>query len=92
MDLVKQSAKQRVINFGACDEAHPEVFDIPTDWGLTAIKVKNDLTGTWDVCTEDFTSSSVTHKDAADNDVNYTRYTCNLGYDMGPREIRVEWS
>ena len=92
MDLVKQSAGQRVINFGACDEAHPEVFDIPTNWGLTAIKVKNDLTGNWDICTEDFTSSSVTHKDAADNDVNYTRYTCNLGYDMGPREIRVEWS
>lgn len=92
MDLVKQSDGQRVINFGACDEAHPEVFDIPTNWGLTAIKVKNDLTGNWDVCTEDFTSSSITHKDAADNDVNYTRYTCNLGYDMGPREIRVEWS
>lgn len=92
MDLVKQSDKQRVINFGACDEAHPEVFDIPTAWGLTAIKVKNDLTGTWDDCTEDFTPSSVTHKDAADVDVNYTRYTCNLGYDMGPRDIRVEWS
>ena len=92
MDLVKQSDGQKVINFGACDEAHPEVFDIPTNWGLTAIKVKNDLTGNWDVCTEDFTSSSITHKDAADNDVNYTRYTCNLGYDMGPREVRVEWS
>lgn len=92
MDLVKQSAKQRIINFGACAETNPEALDIPTAWGLTAIEVKNDLTGNYDECTDEFVSSSVVHKDAAGVDVNYTRYTCNLGYDMGPREIRIKWS
>lgn len=92
MDLIKQSAKQRIINFGACAETNPETLDIPTAWGLTTIEVKNDLTGNYDECTDEFVSSSVVHKDAADVDVNYTRYTCNLGYDMGPREIRIKWS
>lgn len=92
MDLVNQSAKQRIINFGACAETNPETLDIPTAWGLTTIEVKNDLTGNYDECTDEFVSSSVVHKDAADVDVNYTRYTCNLGYDMGPREIRIKWS
>ena len=92
MDLVKQSAKQRIINFGACSEANPETFDIPTEWGLSAIEVKNDLTGNYDLCTNEFISTQVSHEDAAGNTIDYTRYSCNLGYDMGAREIRIKWS
>lgn len=90
--LVSKSAKQKDLVFPAQTVANPEVFDIPDSWTVTAIQVKNDLTGSWDDCSAEFTQSSETHPDASGAAVNYTRYTFNLGYDTGSRQIRVKWS
>ena len=71
---------------------HPEVFDIPASWTVTAVQVKNDLSGAYEDAMSQFTVTNVTHNDAAGNAVNYKRYTFNLGYDTGARSVRVKWS
>ena len=90
--LVSKSAKQKQFDFPAATVANPEVFDVPTSWTVTALEVLNTLNNQWENCSSEFSTSSITHKDAGDNDVNYTRYTCNLGYAMGARKIRIKWS
>ena len=92
LPLVSKDDKQAVLNFPACTELDPETFDVPSDWVITAIEIKNEISGAWDDCTETFTASSVTHQNAAGQDVAYTRYVCNLGYDMGARPVRLKWS
>ena len=90
--LVSASAKQKIFEFPACSISNPETFDIPTSWNITAIEVKNDLNGLYEDCAVEFSLSDTTHSDAGGTTVAYTRYTCNLGYDMGARTIRVKWS
>lgn len=92
VDLVSKNAKQIIFNFPACSSATPETFDVPASWTVTGVEVKNDLTGSWDDCILEFAQTNVTHSDAAGSDVPYTRYYCNLGYDMGARQIRLKWS
>jgi len=90
--LVSKGAKQKVFAFPACTSTNPEVFDVPASWTITAIEVKNDLTGDYDDCSSEFNITDTTHNDAAGNTVNYKRYTCNLGYNMGTRDVRIKWS
>lgn len=90
--LVGRSVGQVILNFPACAELTPETFDIPASWTVTAIEVKNELNNTWDDCSEEFTSSNTTHDDSSGTSVAYKRYTCNLGYAMGARQIKVLWS
>ena len=92
MDLISKADRQFIFDFPACDEDHPESFDIPASWTVAAIEVKNELTNAWDDCSEEFSTSTVLHDDANGNAVSYTRYTCNLGYEMGARNIRVKWA
>ena len=90
--LISYSAKQKTFVFPDCTISNPEVFDVPTVWNITAIEVKNDLNGLFEDCAVEFTSSETSHSDAGGTSVNYTRYTCNLGYDMASRTIRIKWS
>lgn len=90
--LISMSAKQKTFIFPNCTVANPEVFDVPSSWTITAIEVKNDLNNLFEDCAVEFTSSDATHSDAGGNTVAYTRYTCNLGYDMASRTIRIKWN
>ena len=90
--LVAKSAKQKEFNFPAQTVANPEIFDIPASWTVTAVEVKNDLSGQWEDAISQFTVTDTTHNDAAGNSVNYKRYTFSLGYPTGARAIRVKWS
>lgn len=90
--LVSITAKQKIFEFPACSIANPEAFDIPSSWNVTAVEVKNDLNELFEDCSVEFTTSDVIHSDAGGSSVAYTRYSCNLGYDMGPRIIRVKWN
>lgn len=92
LPLVSKSAGQYVFQFPAATAANPEAFDVATSWNITALEVKNELTGAYEDCTPQFTVSDVEHEDAAGRTVNYKRYTCNLGYNMGARDIRIKWS
>lgn len=92
MALVSKSAKQRDMNFPAQTVANPETFDIPASWTVTAVQVKNDLSGVYEDALSQFTVTDTTHNDAAGNSVNYKRYTFNLGYPTGARSVRVKWS
>lgn len=92
MSLVSKSAKQRDMNFPAQTVANPEVFDMPASWTVTAVQVKNDLSGVYEDAMSQFTVTDVTHDDASGTSVNYKRYTFNLGYDTGARSVRVKWS
>lgn len=90
--LVSADAKLKAFSFPAATILNPEVFDVPTSWTITHIEVLNTLSNQWEDCSTEFTITDTTHPDASDTSVAYKRYTCNLGYDMGPRQIRIKWS
>ena len=92
MSLVSKSAKQRDMVFPAQTVTNPEVFDIPASWTVTAVQVKNDLSGAFEDASAQFTVTDTTHNDAAGNSVNYKRYTFSLGIATGARTVRVKWS
>lgn len=92
LDLVSIDAGVKVFQFPAATTVYPEVFDVPASWTVTYVEVLNTLSNQWESCATEFTITDVTHPDASDTSVNYKRYTCNLGYDMGARQIRIKWS
>lgn len=92
LSLTSKSAKQRDMLFPPQTVAHPEVFDIPASWTVTAVQVKNDLSGAFEDASAQFTVTDVTHEDAGGNETNYKRYTFNMGFDTGSRTVRVKWS
>ena len=92
LSLVAKSTKQRDMVFPAQTVANPEVFDIPASWTVTAVQVKNDLSGQYEDAAAQFTVTDTTHNDAAGNSVAYKRYTFNMGFDTGARTVRVKWS
>ena len=92
LSLVSKSAKQRDMLFPPQTVAHPEVFDIPASWTVTAVQVKNDLSGAYEDASAQFTVTDVTHDDAGGTSTNYKRYTFNMGFDTGSRTVRVKWS
>ena len=90
--LVSFSVGEKVFVFPPTTATNPEVFDVPTAWTVISIEVLNTLSNQWENCTTEFTKSVTTHDDAGGNAVSYDRYTCNLGYAMGSRSIRIKWS
>lgn len=86
------TTKQRDMVFPAQTVSNPEVFDIPASWTVTAVQVKNDLSGQYEDASSQFTVTDTTHNDAAGNSVNYKRYTFNMGMATGQRTVRVKWS
>lgn len=91
LDLVSADAGVKVFQFPAATTIYPEVFDVPASWTITNVEVLNTLSNQWESCATEFTITDVTHPDASDTSVNYKRYTCNLGYDMGARQIRIRF-
>ena len=71
---------------------YPEIFDVPSSWTVTAVETLNPLSGQWEDCASEFTTSSTTHDDAGGVSTAYTRYTDNRGYGAGARQVRVKWS
>ena len=91
-DLVSASAKIKAFSYPAATVSNPEVFDVPASWTITAVEVLNTLSNTWEDCSSEFTITDVLHDDAGGTSTNYKRYTCNLGYAMGARQVRIKWS
>lgn len=89
--LVRRSVGEKVFVFPPCTVANPEVFDIPNSFTVLSVEVLNDMSGKYEPCDE-FVTSSVTHPNAANVDVAYTRYTDSRGYAAGSRTIKVRWS
>ncbi len=90
--LVSASARVKEFNFPAATVANPEVFDVPATWTVTTVEVYNTLAGVWEDCSSEFTITDTNHDDAAGVSTAYKRYTCNLGYAMASRKIRIKWS
>lgn len=90
--ITSKSTKIFRFDFPATSEDFPEVFDIPTSWTVTGIEVLNSLSNQWEAAEDQFSLSNITHKNASNTDVNYVRYTCNLGMDLGDRSVRVKWN
>ena len=90
--LVSKTARQKDFAFPAQTVANPETFDVPASWTVTAVQVKNDLSGVYEDALSQFTVTDTTHDDAAGASVAYKRYTFNLGYDTGARSVRLKWS
>lgn len=90
--IISKSTKVKQFNYPDTTEANPEVFDIPNSYVVSAVEVLNSLSGQWEDASDQFTTSSVSHDDAGGTSVSYTRYTCNLGMDLGSRSVRVKWN
>ena len=89
--LLSKSAGSKVFDFPAQTVGHPELFDIPASWTVTAIEVWNVLSNRYEDCAREFDTSNTTHNNAAGEAVNYVRYTDNRGYAADGRRIRVSW-
>ena len=92
LDLVSKSAKIKEFTFTAATIENPEIFDVPADWTVTAVEVLNTLSNTWEDCSSEFSITDTVHDDAAGTETAYKRYTCNLGYAMATRQIRIKWA
>jgi hypothetical protein len=92
LSLVAKSTKQRDMTFPAQTVANPEIFDIPASWTVTAVQVKNDLSGAWEDASSQFTVTDTTHNNAGGTSTAYKRYTFNMGIGTGSRQIRVKWN
>ena len=90
--LVSKSTKTKTFKFPAQTVANPAIFDVPTSWNVVAVETLNPLSGQWDDCSSEFTTSSTTHDDASGTSVAYTRYTDNRGYAASARDVRIRWS
>lgn len=90
--LTSRSAKVKSFSFPATTVANPEIFDVPASWTVTTVEVLNTLSNQWETATEQFTVTDTTHNDAGGTSTAYKRYTCNLGMDLGARQVRVKWS
>ena len=90
--LVSKTEKQKDFSFPPQTVTNPEVFDIPASWTVSAVQVKNDLSGAWDDGSEQFTITNTAHDNAAGTSVAYKRYTFNMGYATGARQVRVKWN
>lgn len=90
--LVSASAKEFIFVFPPTTVTYPEVFDVPSSWTVTNVDVLNTLSGQWENCITEYTVTTTTHDDAGGNSTSYDRYTCNLGYAMGSRSVRIKWS
>ena len=93
LSLVSKSTKLKEFNFPAATVANPEIFEVPASWTVTAVEYYDDVfTHAWSDCSNEFTITDTTEKDAANVDTAYKKYTCNLGVAMGARKIRIKWS
>lgn len=92
LPLVSKEDKEFIFSFGPATEANPEIFEVPSTLGTIEILVYNIFTNRWEDCSHTFTGTTTTRQDAAGRDVTYTQYVCNLGYEMGAREIKIAWS
>ena len=92
--LVSAAAKSKEFVFPAATTAHPETFDVPASWTITAVQFWDPITngGQWSDASGEFAITSTSHDNAASVAVNYNRYTCSLPYDMQSRKIKVIWS
>ena len=92
LSLVSKSTKQRDMVFPAQTVANPEIFDVPASWTVTAVQVKNDLSGQYEDAIDQFSVTDVTHDDASGTSTAYKRYTFNMGMATGSRSVRLKWS
>lgn len=90
--LVSYSAKSKEFSFPTQTAVNPEVFDVPGELTITAIETLNPLSGKWENVSREFNTSHTVHQNAASDDVTYTRYTDNRGYNAGPRQVRIKWN
>ena len=92
LGLVSKSTKQKVFEFPAQTVVNPEIFDVPADWTITAVEVKNDLSGQYEDASAQFDITNVTHDDAGGTSTAYKRYTFNMGMATGARSVKIKWS
>lgn len=90
--LVSKSSKQRDMTFPAQTVSNPEIFDVPASWTVTAVQVRNDLSGQYEDASDQFAVTDTTHDNAGGTSVAYKRYTFNLGIATGPRSVRLKWN
>ena len=92
LNLISKGSGSYTFNFPAQSATQPEIFEVPSDWNITAVEMLNTLNNQWESVIWEFDTSATTHLDAGGNIVNYTKYTDNRGYDAGDRKVRIKFN
>lgn len=91
--LISASVGKKEFSFPSCTASTPWIFDVPAAWTVTKLETPDLFKeGVWIECDDEFTVTNITHKDAANNDIAYKRYTWNKGIPNDPRKTRVSWT
>jgi len=92
LPLVSRSKGSIIFDFPAQTVTNSETFDIPSSWTVNSVEVLNTLSGKYEDCSFEFSTSTVQHNDAAGDPINYIRYRDNRGYAADGRTIKVTWT
>ena len=92
LNLISKGSGSYVFEFPAQSIEHPEIFEVPSDWNITAIEMLNTINNQWENCASEFTTSSTTHQNAGGETVNYVRYTDNRACAAGDRKVRIQFN
>ena len=93
LTLISASTAQKIFEFPACTASTPWIFDIPSAWTVTSIQTPDLFKeNVWINNEDEWATSSTTHKDAANVDTDYVRYTWKMGIPADPRKIKITWT
>ena len=93
LTLISASTAQKIFEFPACTASTPWIFDIPSAWTVTSIQTPDLFKeNVWIDNEDEWATSSVTHKDAANVDTDYVRYTWKMGIPADPRKVKITWT
>ena len=85
--LVSKSSGIKSFNFPAQTQEHPQMFDVPASWNVTAVESFNTLSQSWQNAASGFDVTDTTHDGVA-----YKRYTDNRNAAAGARQVRFKWT
>ena len=92
LSLISKGSGSYTFNFPAQSPTEPEIFEVPSDWNVTAVEMLNTLNNQWESVIWEFDTSSTTHLNAGGQIVNYVKYTDNRGYAAGDRKVRIKFN
>ena len=92
--LVSANTGVKAFDFPACTATTAWIIDVPAAWTVTKLETPDlFIANNWIDCTDEFTVTNTTHKDATGNvDIAYKRYTWNKGIPNDPRTTRICWT
>lgn len=91
LGLVSKGSGSYIFDFPAQSETAPHEWHVPASWTVARVEFLNTLNNQYEQFSQ-FDTGTITHKDAAGNDVNYVTYKDNRGVAAGKMKIKITFS